>query len=76
MMAAKNGHAETVRVLVEFAHADVNKKAGWNETTALMKAAEKGYAEVIRALVDLGADLNLINSVSALTITIYTWLSV
>lgn len=65
-MAAKNGHEETVRVLVEFTHADVDKKAGWNETTAMMKAAEKGYAGVIRTLVDLDADMNLINSVRVL----------
>ena len=60
--AAKNGKVECVRILCELGHANIDKKAGWNETNALMKAAEKGHNEVVFTLLELGADINLRNS--------------
>ena len=62
ILAAKNGHVECCQMLCLLGKADVDLKAGWNETTALMKAAEKGHENVIATLIELGADVNLRNS--------------
>jgi len=62
ILASKNGKVDCVRVLCELGHANVDKQAGWNETTALMKAAEKGHDDVVFALLELGADINVRNS--------------
>ena len=40
--AAKNQKPSTCRLLVELGRANINQQAGWNNNTALMKAAEKG----------------------------------
>jgi len=62
--AAKNGHADTVRVLVELG-ADVNVRDndGW---TALQRAAVQGHVDTVRVLVELGADVNITNGWAAL----------
>ena len=60
--AAKLNHSKCVALLCTVGKANINNKAGWNETTALMKAAEKGHDEVIQVLLELGADINLRNS--------------
>ena len=56
MNAARNGHVEVVRLLLE-AGADKNA-AQVNGTTALMAAAEHGHVEVVRLLLDAGAYTN------------------
>ena len=40
--AAKNKKPNTCRQLVEWGRANIDKQAGWNNNSALMKAAEKG----------------------------------
>ena len=62
ILAAKNGKMECVTILCVLGNANIDKKAGWNETTALMKAAEKGHDETVETLLELGADINLRNS--------------
>ena len=41
---------------------DLNEKGGWNESTALHKAAEYGRVDVIEFLMNEGADVNIENS--------------
>lgn len=56
--AAKNGHVEAVRTLVDMG-ADVRRRAFWGRYMPLLHhAAIHGHPDVIRALVDLGADVN------------------
>ena len=73
-IAARDGHAEIVQVLVD-ADADVNLQAngGWplggkevNESyTPLMYAAEKKHADVVRILLDADADVAIGTSEAA-----------
>ena len=62
MLAAKCGHGKVVEQLVKVGRADVNKKAAWNESTALMIAAERGHHAVVAVLIALHANINLRNS--------------
>ena len=55
MLAARNGHAEVVKLLLAKG-AHVNARRSWG-LTALMLAADNGNAEVVRLLLDNGADL-------------------
>lgn len=55
-IAAKKGHAGTVRLLLK-AGAAVNLRQGG--TTPLLSAAEKGHKEVIKLLLKAGANVNL-----------------
>ena len=63
--AAKNkkaNRANTCRLLVELGGASINKQAGWNNNTALMKAAEKGKISAIFSLTNSSLNLRLIHS--------------
>jgi ankyrin repeat protein len=55
--AAKGGHLETVRLLLEQG-ADPNARETGDNTTALHWAAALGHVEVVRALLDAGADVH------------------
>ena len=55
--AARHGHAELVRLLLERG-ARVNARSGTGRT-ALHLAAEEGHADVVRVLVDSGADVSI-----------------
>jgi ankyrin repeat protein len=57
MAAARTGHLDAVRLLVE-AGADVNAAETFQQETALMWAAAEGHAEVVDALLAAGADPN------------------
>jgi serine/threonine protein kinase/ankyrin repeat protein len=56
IMAAGNGHYETVKVLID-AGADVNTK-GYRGWTALMVSACRGHAGIVKLLLASGADIN------------------
>ena len=56
MMAAREGHTETV-VLLNNSDANVTAKTK-NFHTPLMTAAEYGHTETVRALLDSGAEVN------------------
>ena len=59
MWAARNGHTQVVRMLIEKgADPNIQDIIGW---TALMKAAHKGNVEIAQILINNGADLNLKN---------------
>lgn len=55
--AAKVGHVEVVKKLLSYKQVLVDKKGGWNETTALIRAIERGHTLVVRTLIKK-ADLN------------------
>jgi ankyrin repeat protein len=55
MLAAQNGHTQSVKLLISRG-AYINAKL-WG-TTALMDAAEAGHIEVVRVLLSSGADVN------------------
>jgi ankyrin repeat protein len=55
MIAARNGRADVIKLLVE-AGADVNAKEPLRGTTALMWAVEQKNAEAVAALLAAGAD--------------------
>lgn len=57
MVAAREGHADLVRWLVDRG-ADLNHTAKFG-LSALMLAALRGHAAIVQALVDAGADLTL-----------------
>jgi ankyrin repeat protein len=53
----RNGHTETLQLLINVAGADVNIKNDKGRT-ALMYAAKKGYTEIAKLLLAAGADVN------------------
>ena len=55
MLAARGGHTETVRFLLE-SGAEVNTGAETTGNTALMFAANLGYLDVVEILLRSGAD--------------------
>ncbi len=59
MLAARNGHAEIAKLLIE-ANADVYAK-NQNGFTPLMFAAEDGHAEIVKLLIKAKADVNAKN---------------
>ena len=70
--AARNGHADCVKVLLLAKDVDVDatEKDGY---TALIISAEKGYANVVTQLISKGADVNAKSNggVTALWIAIH-----
>ncbi|KAJ6108044.1 hypothetical protein N7523_009367 [Penicillium sp. IBT 18751x] len=61
MLAAQNGHANVVKVFLEFG-VDPNPRTGFHEMSTcfgnpLTAAAENGHEEVVRVLADHGVDL-------------------
>ena len=59
-IAAENGHAQRVKVLIESGVADKDWKNDRGKT-ALMLAAGRGHVEVLKVLVDKGASIDLID---------------
>jgi len=59
MFAAKNGHLEIARLLIDKG-SDVNAK-DYDGVTALMVAADNGHLEIARLLIDKDADVNAKN---------------
>jgi ankyrin repeat protein len=53
ILAAQNGHAEIVKLLLGVG-AKVNAKTS-NDSTSLILAAENGYADIVKLLLDAGA---------------------
>lgn len=58
MFAAREGHDEVVRTLLEL-NADPNLQEGQYKSTALMSAAKGGHDEVVNTLLDLKANPDL-----------------
>jgi uncharacterized protein len=58
LLAAREGHAETVSALLD-AGADINQAGEGHQTTALLAAAINGRYDVARLLLDRGADPNM-----------------
>ena len=56
MLAARSGHVDAVRALLDHG-ADANAKEDARGTTALMQAADQGHADVIAVLIEHGADV-------------------
>ena len=56
MMTTKNGHTETVAMLLEKG-ADVNAKDIFGKTI-LMEASSRGHTEIVALLIKKGADVN------------------
>jgi ankyrin repeat protein len=57
MLAAENGHAEIVRILVEHG-ADLNAKSRDLQLTSLMYAVVKGHPDIVENVTEYGADVN------------------
>jgi ankyrin repeat protein len=55
--AAKGGHGDVVRLLLEHG-ADPNAREGGDNTYALHWAAAHGHLEIVRALLDAGSDVH------------------
>src|SRR3984957_19558619 len=68
MYAAREGHMETVKTLVEGekAHADVNQVSGGDKFSPMVTAITNGHLTMAKYLLDHGADPNL-TTVSGLT---------
>src|ERR1700722_18659544 len=68
MYAAREGHMETVKTLVEGekAHADVNQVSGGDKFSPMVTAITNGHLTMAKYLLDHGADPNLA-TVSGLT---------
>jgi uncharacterized protein len=68
MYAAREGHTETVKALVEDAkaHADVNQVSGGDKFSPMVTAIANGHLALAKYLLDHGADPNLV-TVSGLT---------
>lgn len=65
MMAARNGHTDVIRVLLD-ANDDATA-ANANGTTPLMLAAAAGKADAVTLLIDRGADVNARDATSGQT---------
>lgn len=62
--AVREGHCEAVEELLKFEGIDVDRKGGWNQCTALMRAVQRGYTEVVKKLLEAQANVNAENEVS------------
>lgn len=58
LAAAKNGHLEVVKYLVEHG-ADIDKSDNNRRKTPLLAAAFEGHFEIVKYLVDKGANVNV-----------------
>lgn len=58
--AASSGDIETIQTLIA-SGANINAKAPYSHSTALIFAAEKGHTEVVKFLITAGANINAIN---------------
>ncbi|MGI8783629.1 MAG: ankyrin repeat domain-containing protein [Acidobacteriota bacterium] len=65
--AAKGGHVDAVRLLLEH-DADPNAREDGDNTCALHWAAAQGHLETVRALLDAGADVHGIGDVHELDV--------
>ena len=67
LYAAREGHMETVKALIEGTkHADVNQVSGGDKFSAMVTAIANGHLTMAKYLLDHGADPNLV-TVSGLT---------
>jgi len=57
-LAAKSGHADIVKLLVEKYNIPIDRESNVTRSTALQEAMAAGRVDVMRTLVELGADLN------------------
>ena len=57
ILAARHGHAETVRYLVGLPEVDVQHR-NEDDFTALDSAVMRGHPDVVQVLIDAGADIN------------------
>ena len=55
MLGSQRGHAETVKVLIDY-HANMDERTAQG-STALMLACKRGNVEVVRVLVSMGAEI-------------------
>jgi ankyrin repeat protein len=62
--AAKNGHSESVKTLIDCG-ANVNFKNTDTGTTALMYASAYGHKDVVKKLISSGADINITSDAGA-----------
>ncbi len=62
--AAKNGHSESVKTLIDCG-ANVNFKSTDTGTTALMYASAYGHKDVVKKLISSGADVNITSDAEA-----------
>jgi ankyrin repeat protein/catechol 2,3-dioxygenase-like lactoylglutathione lyase family enzyme len=65
--AAKRGHADAVRLLLEYG-ADPNAREAGDNTYPLHWAAAHGHADIVRALLDAGGDVHGIGDVHELDV--------
>ncbi len=67
LYAAREGHMETVKALIEGTeHADINQVSGGDKFSAMVTAITNGHLTMAKYLLDHGADPNLV-TVSGLT---------
>ena len=63
VIATKENQIETMQYLCSFENIDVDKQVGWNQTTALMRAAERGFEKAAKILVAKGCNMKKQNAV-------------
>jgi len=66
-MACKNGHVETVKVLLEH-EADFNSRNDIMSNTPLHVAIQAGQDDIVKVLIDTGADVTAVNELQRMPI--------